>query len=129
MDLAHVFTNEQVWIEKVVNVGHTMDTLCALVRDMSDIYEIVESSDIEDFIYRLKVCNDKRKGTNVDTESDLKIPTRVCVYVGKRPFFFRVCPQENSCKKSEMSFYCEECGPGTKVKVKRLKPHASIHKP
>ncbi|OMJ90466.1 hypothetical protein SteCoe_7168 [Stentor coeruleus] len=128
MDLAHVFTNENVWIEKVLNIGHTMDTLCSLIKEMSDIYEIVDPSDIEDFIYRLKVCNDKKKGSKVDMENDMKIPTRVCVYVGKMPFFFKACPQEKCSKKSEMNFYCEECGPGTKVKVKRLKPHASIHK-
>lgn len=127
MDIADIFANEESWIEKVTSKGYTSESLLRIINKMSGVYELIDPFELEDFIYRLKIHADKKSGKKFDAEVDFKMASRACVYVGKKPFFFRICPQETSYKKPEMLFYCELCGLGTKLKCKRLMPHTLIH--
>lgn len=128
MDISYVFTNEQTWIEKLTKSGHTFETLCELSKEMIEVFQLIEVQYLEDLIYRLKIVSDFEKGKDFDIEADTQMPLRVSVEADKKPYFFRICPQEKSFKRTEMHFYCENCGPEVKLNLSNLKQHALVHK-
>lgn len=122
MDLDNLFANDTASAEKVKSLGFTMDSLKGLVNEIGIILQDLENCEAEDFMYRLKICQEKNKGKEVDNDPEGKRPSRVSVMTGKDLMFFRVASGTKSYKKSQDLFACENCA--ASVVFKNIKNHA-----
>ena len=129
MDIDYVFSNDKSWSEKASSLGQTVGSLWKSIRDISTFISHLSNEDQEDFIYRLKVSQEKSKGNEMEQDPEAKIPCRVTARLGDHYFYYRIMAGETSYKKKESLFYCEICGLSTTMKYKQIKTHTTTVHP
>ena len=123
MDLAYVFSNDKGWLEKIQGMNQDIKSLSNVTRDMMTFISHLSNDEIEDFVYRLKLCHEKSKGKEVDVEQDSKMVARISIQYGPKNYFFKLAPSDTGVKKNESLFYCESCGLSTTMRNIKIKPH------
>ena len=123
MDISYVFSNNDDWKNKVVEKGINVQYLQDLIKDVSVILGNLRNDEIEDFIFRLKICHDKANGKDSNPDETYRTPMRVSVALGEKNYFFKLCPVESVYLRYKSRYFCESCGINTTFKIKSMKIH------
>jgi Zn finger protein HypA/HybF involved in hydrogenase expression len=123
MDISYVFSNHEEWKTKVVEKGLTVQHLYDLIKDVSVIIGNLRNDEIEDFVFRLKVCHDKSIGKDCDPDDSYRTPMRVSVEMGSRVFYFKLSPTESVFLRQKSRYFCETCGINNTFKIKSMRTH------
>lgn len=123
MDISYVFCNNDDWKNKVIEKGINVQQLHDLIKDVSVILGNLRNDEIEDFIFRLKICRDKANGKEINPDDTYRTPMRVSVALGEKNYFFKLCPAESVYLRYKSRYFCESCGINTTFKIKSMKIH------
>lgn len=123
MNLSEILSYNEVWKKKLIDKGHTVSSLCNLIKDFQPILKTLRNDEISDFIFRLKHYHDSLNNKKTSFDELQEIPERASVNLYGKTYYFKLCPDEKSFSSPTSKFYCELCGILPIFKLESIKKH------